>query len=161
MNRIALRALHDAEVEVLMAAQRAARRQAVRAIDAALSARHGAAIALVVARFAARRPAAGSMDRAGRDGVLRQIAAEEAQELARLALEHAAERRALRSVAVLGLIGAQRVERRTLRRRNRWQRMVSAVLLQPAPARFSSAKNRAGPRAALGRIAGRFAMRNQ
>lgn len=159
LNRRALRSLHDAEVDVLMAAQRLARRQAVRAVDAALFARHGAAIALVAARFADRRASAGSLNQAGRDAILRQIAAEEAQELARLTLEHAAERRAMRSSALLGLITAQRAERRMMRRRNRWQRVIAAVVLQPAVHAPPATKRRTEPRATFGRVTSRFGTR--
>lgn len=62
---------------------------------------------------------------------MRQIAAEEAQELARLTLEHAAEKRALRSSALLSMVTAHRADRRNLRQRNRRQRLMAAIVLQP------------------------------
>lgn len=62
---------------------------------------------------------------------MRQIAAEEAQELARLTLEHAAEKRALRSAALFSIATVHRADRRNIRRRNRRQRIVAAIVLQP------------------------------
>lgn len=83
-----------------------------------------------MSRFAERRAGVVATDQNERASALRQIAAEEAQELARLVLEHAAQKRALRSSALLSMVTAHRAERRTLRHRNRRQRVVAAVVMQ-------------------------------
>jgi hypothetical protein len=130
-SRRALVGLHDAEVQLLLACQRAARRAALASIDAGVSSRHAGIIAAVVSRFADRRAGVVTTDTEARSAALRQIAAEEAQELARLTLEHAAEKRALRSSALLSMAIVHRADRRSLRRRNRRQRIMSAIVLQP------------------------------
>lgn len=116
---------------MLIASQRAARRVAMRSIYVALSGRHAGTVAAVVAKFAARRAALASDGGQGRAAVLQQISTEEAHELARLALEHAAEKRALRQSAMVPLAARQHSARRDLRRRNRHQRAVLAVQLEP------------------------------
>lgn len=142
-SRRALVGVHDAELQLLLASQRAARRAALASIDAGLSARHAGAIAAVVARFADRRAGVVATDQAERAAALRQIAAEESHELARLALEHAAEKRALRSSALLSMVTAHRAERRILRRRNRRQRIMAAIVQSPARLLRSKAEHAA------------------
>lgn len=129
-GRKAVVALHDAEMDLLIASQRAARRAAARAIDTALSARHSSAIAAVVLRYADRRSALTGMSETERAAALRQLATDEAHELARLALEHASEKRAMRKSAVQSKSIADKAARRTLRLRNRRQRIVVGVQQQ-------------------------------
>ena len=129
--RRAVIGLHAAELQVLIASQRAARRAAVRSIHAALSGRHAGAVAAIVAKFADRRAALASRTGQERAAAFQQLSAEEAHELARLALEHAAEKRALRQAALVPLAARQRSARKNLRRRNRHQRIVLAVKLEP------------------------------
>ncbi len=116
---------------MLIASQHVARRAAMRSIDAALSGRHAGAVAAVVAKFAGRRAALASDEGQGRAAALQQISTEEAHELARLALEHAAEKRALRKSVLMPLARQQRAARRQLRFSNRRQRMMLAVELEP------------------------------
>lgn len=134
-GRRAVVAVHDAEMALLVASQRAARRAAVQAIDAALSARHGSAIAAIVARYADRRSGISGLSDAEKAAALRQLAADEAHELARLTLEHAAEKRAMRNVELNTMSAAQKTARRSLRSRNRRQRIVIAVQQQPVESR--------------------------
>ena len=133
-TRRAVVGLHDAEMQVLRARQRGARRAAMGAINAALSSRHASAIASIVARFADRRAALMEPDQNVRAAALRRIADDEAHELARLALEHAAEKRAIRKSATVAIAVPQRAARRSLRQRNRRQRIVFAVQLQTCAA---------------------------
>jgi hypothetical protein len=131
--------IHGAEMQMLAATQRAARRQAVGAADAMLRDRHASNIALVIARFSSRRGALSSMPDAGaRAAAGQQLAAEEANELARLALEHAAEKRQMRNAATIPLRGVHSTARRTLRRRQRHQRAVVAIQLQAVVPRSGS-----------------------
>ena len=121
-----------------------ARRQALKSADAALSDRHASTIALVVANFAGRRAAlAAIVEPSARAAAAQQLANEETAELARLALQHAAEKRAQRQSITAPLAARHRVERRALRQRLRRQRVVVAVQLQtlrprPAAARMSN-----------------------
>ena len=73
----------------------------------------------------------GSAPLAARADAIRALVAEEVHELARLALEHAAEKRALRKSVVLSLATVHRIERRSMRTRNRRQRIMAAVVMQP------------------------------
>ncbi len=155
-SRRALVGVHNAEVQLLIASQRAARRAIFASINAGLSARHVGAIVSVVSRFADRRAGVVAIDQNARASALQQIAAEEAQELARLVLEHAAEKRALRSSALLSLVTVHRAERRIMRRRNRRQRVVAAIVLQPAQQPSSNAIRRAKPVKRLPAVVGRF-----
>jgi hypothetical protein len=123
--------IHAAELQMLAATQRAARRHALGAVDAMLRDRHASNIALVIARFSSRRAALSLIpDTGARAAAGQQLAAEEANELARLALEHAAEKRQMRKAATTPLRGAHIAARRTLRRRQRHQRAVVAIQLQ-------------------------------
>jgi hypothetical protein len=123
--------IHAAELQILAATQRATRRQALGAIDAMLRDRHASNVALVIARFSSRRAALLLIpDTGARAAAGQQLAAEEANELARLALEHAAEKRSLRKAATAPMRGAHKASRRTLRRRQRHQRAVVAIQLQ-------------------------------
>ena len=80
----------------------AERRQAMAAVDAALRLLHTSRVAAIVSKFADRRAALVHMTDAGaRVAASQQIALEEANELARLAVEHAAEKRRMR-LSVLG-----------------------------------------------------------
>ena len=140
-RRKAIVAIHAAEMDLLVASQRAARRAAALAIDAALSARHAGAIAAVVSRYADRRSALAGMTETERAAALRQLASDEAHELARLALEHAGEKRALRKSALLSMSVAHEAARRSLRLRNRRQRIVVAVHQHEAVLRSHTRSN--------------------
>jgi hypothetical protein len=123
--------IHAAELQMLVATQRATRRQALGAVDAMLRDRHASNIALVIARFSSRRAALLLIpDTGARAAAGQQLAAEEANELARLTLEHAAEKRQMRKAATTPLRGANITARRTLRRRQRHQRAIIAIQLQ-------------------------------
>ncbi len=126
-----MRGLHRAEMDLLIAAQRAARHAALQTIDAALNARHASATAAVVARFAGQRAALTDLDAGARAAALHRLSAEEAQELAQLALAHAAERRALKRAAVQAMVPTQKAARQGLRRASRRQRAVLAIALRP------------------------------
>lgn len=127
LRRKAVAAVHGAEMDLLVASQRAARRAAVGAIDAALSLRHASAIGVIVARFSDRRSALANMSDTERGAAMRQLASDEAHELARLALELAGEKKALRQATLRSLSITDRAARRTLRIRNRRQRIVVGV----------------------------------
>ena len=146
--------IHAAELEILSAAQEAARRQAVKAADAALSNRHASSIALVVAKFASRRAALAAIaEPNARAAAAQQLATEETAELARLALQHAAEKRALRQAITAPLVVRHRAERRALRQRLRRQRVVVAVLVRiarPATMPTGSTSPRTGVRSHSG-----------
>lgn len=138
--------IHTAELQLLAASQRAERSQAIRAIDAALSARHASNIAAVIARFAGRRVALTELtDPNARAAAAHQLAAEETAELARLALEHAAEKRTLRKATTAPLFAIHRAQRRSLNQSLRRQRMGIAVQLQALRPR--STTSRTHPRA--------------
>jgi hypothetical protein len=125
--------IHTAELEILSAAQKTAQRQAVAAADAVLSDRHASAIAQVIAKFAGRRAALATIvEPRARAAAAQQLAAEETSELARLALEHAAEKRAQRKAVTAPLLARHRAERRALRQRLRRQRAFVAVLVRAA-----------------------------
>ena len=147
--------IHNAELEILSAAQNAAQQQAVKAADAALSDRHASAIALVIAKFAGRRAALATIAEPGaRAAAAHQLAAEETAELARLALEHAAEKRAQRKAVTAPLLARHRAERRTLRQRLWRLRSVVAVLVRaarPATESTRSASPRSGMRSSMGK----------
>ena len=149
--RKTIASIHTAEQEILSAAQRAARRQAVKAVDASLSDRHASTIALVLAKFAGRRAALSIIVEPGARAAAAasQLATEETAELARLALEHAAEKRQLRKAATAPLLAAHRSARRSMRQRQRRQRVLIAVQLQalrPRPAAYHPDKRRANHR---------------
>jgi hypothetical protein len=142
--------IHAAERQVQVASQLAERRQAVQAVDAALRAQHASRFAAVVARFAGRRVALSEMvDPAARAAAMRQLGSEEANELARLALEHAAEKRQARRAVLASVSGTHRAVRRSLQQRQRHQRAGIAVQLRAwrprrnAGRRGASAKTRA------------------
>ena len=123
--------IHAAELQLLAASQRAERSQAIRAIDAALSAHHASNIAAVIARFADRRTALAQLvDPNARAAAAQQLAAEETAELARLALEHAAEKRQLRKSTLGSMSTRHRATRRYIGQRLRRQRVGIAVQLQ-------------------------------
>lgn len=117
-------------MDLLVASQRAARRAAILAIDAALSSRHGSAIAIVIARFADRRATLVNISDTERAAALRQLAVDEAHELARLALEHASEKRAMRKAALRSMSVSDAAARRSLRTRSRRQRIVAGMQFQ-------------------------------
>jgi hypothetical protein len=146
--------IHTAELEILSAAQKAARQQTVAATDAMLSDRHASAIALVIAKFAGRRAAlATTVEPGARAAAAQQLVSEETAELARLALEHAAEKRAQRKAVTAPLLARQRAERRALRHRLRRQRAVVAVLVgaaRPATGSTRAASPRSGMRSPIG-----------
>jgi hypothetical protein len=114
----------------------AERRQALAAVDAGLRSLHASRVAAVVSKFADRRAALMHMTDAGaRVAASQQIALEEANELARLAVDHAAEKRRMRFSWLGGIRRKHKLARRNLRRRQRHQRAGVAVLLrglQPA-----------------------------
>lgn len=127
-----------------------ARQFALQAIDAGLSARHASAIAAVVARSADRKAALTDQEPSARADAMHALAAEEVHELARLALEHAAEKRALRKSVVLCLAAVHRIERRSLRTRNRLQRILAAAVMQPRERPRAKGSTRATVRGAGG-----------
>lgn len=129
-SRKAVAAVHDAEMDLLVASQRATRRAAVSAIDAALSSQHAGAIAAIVARFSDRRSALLNLSDAEREAALRQLASDEAHELARLALAHASEKKALRMATLRSISVTDRVARRSLRLRNWRQRIIVSIQQQ-------------------------------
>ncbi len=82
--------------------------------------RHASNVALVVAKFVGRRAALSFMPDAGaRAAAGQQLAAEEANELVRLTLEHAAEKRQLRKSVAAPLFGVHQAARRALRQSQR------------------------------------------
>jgi hypothetical protein len=70
------------------------------------------------------------VDPAARAAAMRQLATEEANELARLALEHAAEKRQARRAVLASLGGTHKAVRRSLQGRQRHQRVGIAVQLR-------------------------------
>ena len=141
--------IHAAEFEILTAAQKAARRQAAKATDASLRDRHASTIALVIAKFASRRAALLAItDPNACAAAAHQLAAEETAELARLALEHAAEKRTLRKATTAPLVAIHRAQRRCLNQSLRRQRVGIAVQLQVLRPR--STTSRTHPRATSG-----------
>ena len=98
------------------------------------------------------RRAAQMADPGTRAAASQQIAMEEANELARLAVEHAAEKRRLRQSVLASLGGKHRSARRSLQQRQRHQRAGVAVLLRALRPPLA---NRARFRAVLGRPAWR------
>lgn len=138
--RRAVGSIHTAEQQLLSAAQREERDRAVRAIDAGLAGRHAGNVAAVVARFADRRAALAMMtDPNVRAAAAQRLAAEEAHELARLALEHAAEKRRLRNSVLASMGVLHRSARRALCQRLRRQRVGIAVQLQALRPRLGAA----------------------
>ena len=123
----ALLAISAAEMTLLVASQRAARKNALDYIDAALGARHSASIAAVVSRFASQRTTLDTLDTGARAAAMRRMASDEANELANLALVHAAEKRALKHNAALAVLPAQQAARRALRQSARRHRIVMAI----------------------------------
>jgi hypothetical protein len=133
--------IHAAELQLLAASQRAERSQAIRAIDAALSSRHASNIAAVIARFADRRVALMEItDPTARTAAACKLAAEETAELARLALEHAAEKRTLRKATTAPLVAVHRAQRRFLKQSLRRQRVGIAVQLQALRPRSTTSR---------------------
>jgi hypothetical protein len=129
--RQTLVSIHAAERQLQVASQLAERRQAVQAVDAALQGQHASRIAAVIARFVGRRVALSEMsDPAARSAAMRQLASEEASELARLALEHAAEKRQARRAVLASLGGTHKAARRSLQQNHRHQCAGIAVQLR-------------------------------
>lgn len=129
--RQTLASIHAAERQLPAATHLVERRQAVQAVDAGLQAQHASRIAAVIARFAGRRVALSEMsDPAARAAALQQLGSEEASELARLALEHAAEKRQARRAVLATTGGTHRAVRRSLQQRQRHQRAGIAVQLK-------------------------------
>ncbi|WP_287389528.1 hypothetical protein [Ralstonia sp.] len=132
--RQTLVSIHAAERQLQLATQLAERRQAVQAVDAGLQAQHASRIAAVIARFAGRRAGVAELpDPAARAAAMRQLASEEANELARLALEHAAEKRQARRAVLASLGGPHRAARRSMQEHQRHQRAGIAVQLRAWP----------------------------
>ena len=127
--------IHAAERELQSVSMAAERRQALAAVDAGLRSLHAGRIAAVVSRFADRRAALAMMvDPGARAAASQQVAMEEANELARLAVEHAGEKRRLRHSVLASLGSKHRAVRRNLRQRQRHQRAGFAIqlhVLQP------------------------------
>ena len=129
--RQTLVSIHAAERQLQSAIQSAERQQAVQAVGAGLQAQHASRIAAVIARFAGRRVALSEMaDPAVRAAAMRQLGSEEANELARLAMEHAAEKRQARRAVLASIGGTHRGARRSLQERQRHQRAGIAVQLR-------------------------------
>ena len=121
-------AIGAAELQLLLARQRALRTATMQSVSGALAARHASATAAIIGRFAARRAAiAGDVGPAQRTAALARIAEEEATELARQALVHGAEKRALRQATLAPILLSQRAERRQLRKLQRRARAVQAI----------------------------------
>lgn len=121
-------ALVAAEMALLVATQRVARRRALAAIDAAFAARHGDRRAAIQARYAGLRAALEpGQDAAARTAVLMRLVADEAAELAVLALEMAAERARAKRMVSVALLMQSRSARRQLRRCRRHRAVVRAV----------------------------------
>ncbi len=137
LARRTVASIHAAERELQSESFAPERRQALAALDAGLRSLHASKVAAVVSRFADRRVALSHMTDVGaRAAESQQIAQEEANEMARLSVEHAAEKRRMRSSVLGGLRRKHWLSRRNLRRRQRHQRMAFAVQLQaigPAP----------------------------
>lgn len=112
---------------MLVAAQRAARRDALQAIDAALSARHAGSIAAIAGSFAAKRAGLVGLSGEARAAAMSRLSAEEAQETARLVLVFVSEKRAMKRSAALAMLPAQRKARRQLRQTLRRRRMALYV----------------------------------
>ena len=131
LARRTIASMHAAERELQSVSLAAERRQALAAVDVGLRSLHASRIAVVVSKFADRRAALVHIADAGtRAAASQQIAMEEANELARLSIEHTAEKRRLRSSVLASLGGKHRAVRRTLRRRQRYQRAGYALQLQ-------------------------------
>ncbi len=141
-RRRAVASLHNAEMHLLIARQRAARRAIAQAVDAGLSARHTSAVAAVVSKFANLRAMLAQGDEQIRAAGLQRISSDEAHELARLALEHAAEKRSHRHATLAPLYLAHGRERRELRRRSRHHRIVLAVQFKLRGQRNAASKAR-------------------
>ena len=130
--RRALAALADADMQLLVAGQQQVRRQALSSIDAALGASHASQRAAVVARYGNRRSALGSIADAGtRNAALLQLIAEEAAELARLALALADDKQRLKRETVAAMVIVQRGVRQAVWRKNRHGRLAMAISQQP------------------------------
>jgi hypothetical protein len=137
-----VQSIHAAELELQRASQMAERRRVIAAVNGSLQALHASRIAAVTARFAGRRAAVADLvDPAARAAALRQLASEEATELARLALEHAAEKRQACKAALGTLNTAHRAARRT--RQQRQRREKAGVAIQLRRFRSQSGKARA------------------
>ena len=131
LARRTIASIHAAERELQGDSLAAERRQALVAVDAGLRSLHTSRVAAVVSRFADRRAALVHMTDAGaRAAANQQVALEEANELARLAVEHVAEKRRMRSSVLGSIQRKQKLARRNLRRRQRHQRAGLAVLLR-------------------------------
>lgn len=148
LARRAIAAIHTAEGELLAADQRSQRRAALAAGGAGLRNKHASAVATALAGFAGRRALLLQItDASVRTAALQKLAAEEVATLARLALDHAAEKRSLRRGLLAVLAPQQRHARRRLRMRQRQQRLNIAIamrhLLPPHnhPAKSISAKS--------------------
>jgi hypothetical protein len=113
-------------------------------------------VAAVVSRFADRRAALAQIADAGtRAAMNQQIAAEEAIELARLAVEHAAEKRQIRRHVLVTISAKHRELRRRLRQSHRHQRVGLAVQFRPLSSlhdRKAFKSVRYLPRKALGKF---------
>ena len=148
--RRAIVSIHAAERDLQNARLFAERRQVVAAVDAGLRGQHASKVAAVVARFADRRAALGRMtDPAARAATARQIAMEEADELARVAVEHAIEKHRLRISTLGSLSSRHRDARRSLRRCQRQQQAVLAVHLRALKPK--AARQRISTRARISR----------
>lgn len=145
--RRAVVSLSQAEMQVLVAAQRDERQRTLAAVEGGLRSQHASQTAAIVGRFADRRAAVFAMiDNGGHGAVLARLAAEETAELARLAVEQAGERRRLRQSTLAALSGTHRAARRSLRTHHRHQQLTMAVHTRhamPQPAGFVSLRSRA------------------
>ena len=123
--------MHAAERQLLFAGQQTERKQVIAAINAGLRSQHGARVAAVVSRFADRRAAVAQMiDSGARAAASQQLATEEANELARLALEHASEKRHLKQAALAQLKSVHKAARQSLMQGQRRQRAGLSVQLR-------------------------------
>ena len=138
LARRTIASIHAAERELQGDSLAAERRQALAAVDAGLRSLHASKVAAVVSRFADRRAALVHMSDAGaRVAASQQIALEEANELARLAIEHAAEKLHMRLSVMASLSRRYRAANRKLRQSQRRQRAGLAVQLHALRPRVS------------------------
>lgn len=129
--RRALSSVLAAEMQMLIAAQRAERQRALGALDEALRSKHAVQTSAVVARFGHQRSVLSLTDPAARAAELHRLASEETAELARLALEHGTEKRRIRALILGDLTPVHRAARQSLRQSQRHQRLGFAILTHP------------------------------
>lgn len=130
-SRVAVRDLLRADMDLLLAAQRAERSRLLRSVSSRLRLEHLSRNAGVIAAFASLRAAIVLIaDASERAAAMARLSAEETEQLAALATAQAAEMRAARRSILLTLMPLHREQRRGLRLRCRRQRLAFAVLMR-------------------------------